>query len=107
MTYGITNAFDFGGVGLTLTLPASCPDAGLRLSVPDTCIGAGLRFVVKCVGTVSSYRYIAAEGTGLYLTVSAPESLVCAGKRVKRLVFRTDLRRYAAPRIGRMFALRL
>ena len=119
MTYSNTNTFDCSGAGFALTLAAEltaqrsvCTSqrvelaAGLRLAVPDSRLEFGHLFAVKCDLVTSSYRYTAAEGTGLYLTVSAPESPKPA---VKRRSFRRSagVRRFVAPRVGRVFALRL
>ena len=106
MTYSNTNTFDLRNVGYTLTLKAEQPEAGVRLSVPDPCLDLGIRFRVVCVDGCASYRYIAAEGTGIFITVSAPESPKPA---VKRRSFRRSagVRRFVAPRVGRVFALRL
>ena len=106
MTYSNTNTFDLRNVGYTLTLRAEQPEAGVRLSVPDPCLDLGIRFRVVCVDGCASYRYIAAEGTGIFITVSAPESPVKTGSRRKS--FRQfGVRRFVAPRVGRVFALRL
>jgi hypothetical protein len=107
MTYRITNTYDCGAVGVILTVPVVKPEAGLRLSVPDSRIDSGLRFSVDLGFGCTSYRYIAAEGTGLCLTVSAPEKFGRAGVRRSRLRYPVENRRYFAPLVRRSFALRL
>ena len=106
MTYSDTNTFDCGGVGITLTLAVRAPEAGLRLAVPDSRLELGCFFAVRCDLSVSSYRYTAAEGTGLYLTVSAPESPKPVAER-RSFRRSAGVRRFVAPPVGRVFALRL
>ena len=106
MTYSNTNTFDCGNVGVTLTLAVQTPETGLCFAVPDSRLELGFLFAVRCDLSVASYRYTAAEGTGLYLTVSAPESPkpVVRSRGFRRAA---GVRRFVAPPIGRVFALRL